>query len=416
MVMLSQLLRFHVVDEQGRRARLVDVAIGSLDPDYPVVDQFLLHSEAHGLRLAPWAAVTAFDRKCCQMRVANLEAGEPIRAGEWPAAVWLERDVLDAIIINLWRRHTTVANDLYLSGGQRGLRLRAAATGPRAILSRLTGHFYGWHSRRGLYDWRHIAFLRGDPQQAAEGGGAHRRMARLPPGEIAHLAAPLPYLHAAELVAGLPDALAADTLEEMPVERALQIFEELSGERAQTLLECLAPEVAADLLGRLDEADARRYLERLPRTQRERLIELLRYPADTVGGAMTNDLLRVPAGLTVGQARQALRQRLKEPDFPYFLYVVDDEQQQRLLGVLSLRHFAAAGENDRLSDLMNCDLLKLAPLEAPRRAAHRVLESGLAALPVVNQEGRLLGALTVDTAISLVAPRSWRAQAPRVFS
>jgi len=413
--MLSQLLRFHVTDAQGQRGRLVDVAVGDLDQDYPPIDQLLV-GEPRGLRRLPWAAVTGFDRRTRQIMVADLSAGEPVSAHDWPAAVWLGRDVLDAIIVNLWHRHVTVANDLWLAGGQRGLRLRAAATGLRAILPRLTGRFYSLHTRRTLYDWRHIEFLRGDPRRAQTGSEDHRRMARLPPGEIAHLAALLPYLHAAELVEGLPEALAADTLEEMPLDRQLQIFEELSAGRALALLARMAPEVAADLLGRLDLDRARQFLDRLPPAQAERLIELLRYPANTVGGAMTNDIVRVPATLTVGAARQALHQRLQEPDFTYFLYVVDNEQHGQLVGVLSLRRFVTAAEERVIGEIMNRDLLKLTPLEAPHPAAYRVLDSGLAALPVVNSDGRLLGALTIDAAVGLVAPRSWSAQAPRVFS
>ena len=413
--MLSQLLRFHVTDAHGGRARLVDVAIAGPDQDYPPVDRLLLRG-AHGLRLLPWTAVTAFDRKTCQLRVADVQAGQPIPAGEWPAGVWLGRDVLDGIIINLWRRHVSVANDLWLAGGPRGLRLRAAATGPRAILPRLTGRFYSLHTRRTRHDWKYIQFLRGEPPRTETAPAEHWRIARLPPGEIAHLAAPLPYLHAAELVGRLPEALAADTLEEMPLDRQVQIFEELSDARALAVLALMAPEVAADLLGQLEPDLARQFLNRLPGPQAERLIELLRYPANTVGGAMTNDIARVPAGLTVGQARQALRERLREPDFAYFIYVIDDEQHNRLQGVLSLRGLVVAEAEQVIGELMNRDLLKLAPLEAARPAAFRMLESGLAALPVVGGDGRLLGALTVDAAMRLVAPRSWRAQVPRVFS
>jgi Mg/Co/Ni transporter MgtE len=202
----------------------------------------------------------------------------------------------------------------------------------------------------------------------------------------------------------------------MPLERQMQIFEELSSAHALAVLARMAPEVAADLLGRLDLEQARQWLNRLPPAQAERLIELLRYPANSVGGAMTNDIVRVAADLTVGTARQALAQRLQEPDFTYFLYVVDDEQHGRLQGVLSLRRFATANEALIIGEIMTRDLLKLTPLQAPRPAAFRVLDSGLAALPVIGSAGRLLGALTVDAAVGLVAPRSWRAQAPRVFS
>jgi Mg/Co/Ni transporter MgtE len=309
-----------------------------------------------------------------------------------------------------------VVNDLLLAGGAAGLRLRAAATGPRALLPRLTGRSYRLLTRDSLFDWKDLEFLRGDAQRARAGADDHRRIARLPAGEIAHLAAPLPYRHAAELVEMLPPPLAADMLEEMPIERALLLFEELPDDRALELMGLLAPDVAADILGRLDLDTAREFLNRLPPARAERLVELLRYPAHTVGGAMTNDIVCLPADLTVGQARAALRERLKQPDFTYFLYVVDNVTQRRLLGVLSLRAFVTATDERVISDLMSRALLTLTPLEAPHPAAHRVLDSGLAALPVLDGTGRLLGVLTVDAAVELVAPRSWTTQAPRVFS
>ena len=71
----------------------------------------------------------------------------------------------------------------------------------------------------------------------------------------------------------------------------------------------------------------------LPRKQAERIIELLRYPEDTVGGIMTNDVVYVRGDLTVAEARDKLRVPLKDPDFVYLIYVVDDEESRRLRGV-----------------------------------------------------------------------------------
>jgi magnesium transporter len=416
MIMLSQLLRFRVVDGQGRRARLVDASLGGLDADYPRVDKLLIRAGRRTKCWLPWTAITEFDRQGQRLQVEDLRAAKEVRDGQRPEGVWLKRDVRDAIIINLRHRHVTVVNDVLLSDKTGQPQVRAVATGPWALVPRLTGHFHNSLSRSSLNDWQHIQYLRGQPQAA---DGAHRaplRLAHLPAGEIAHLAGPLPYLHAAELVGSLAPALAADVLEEMPLERIVQIFEELPDEQAQSVLSQLAPDVAANLLGRLDPDEAHALLERLPATGSERLIELLRYPADTVGGAMTNDIIWLPAGLSAGQARAALRERLKEPDFTYFLYVVDDNERRHLLGALSLRRFVTADDRCRVDELMQPQLLKLAPLELARPAARRLLDSGLAALPVVSSEGRLLGALTVDAAVELVAPRNWSSQAPRVFS
>jgi magnesium transporter len=111
-----------------------------------------------------------------------------------------------------------------------------------------------------------------------------------------------------------------------------------------------------------------------------------------------------------------LRERVRTPDFIYFVYVVDDDQHRKLQGVLSLRDLLVADESDRVEALMNRHLVALAPLDSPREAAYRLLRSQLAALPVVGGEGELLGAVTVDVAVAQVAPANWRSQAPRIFS
>ncbi len=255
-----------------------------------------------------------------------------------------------------------------------------------------------------------------DPEAVGNGEGYHLRVARLPPGEIARLTDMLPYLHAAELITLLPDAKAVDTLEVLSPERQLQVFEELEEEQALALLTLMAPDIAADLVGRLPTKLMRRYLNKLPETQSERLIELLRYPEDTVGGIMTNDLVYAPANLTVVRAREKLREPLKTPDFVYVIYIVDNKKSRRLRGVISLRNLITAEDDQKLEEIMDPYLTTLNPLSPANEGAYKVIDSHMAALPVVNEEGQLLGLVTVDAAIAQVAPPAWRTQAPRIFS
>jgi magnesium transporter len=294
--------------------------------------------------------------------------------------------------------------------------LRAADTSVRAILRRLSRGRLGVVQEDSLSDWKYIEFLRGDPQAVRAGAGYHRRITRLPAGDIAHLTDSLPYLHAAELLTLLPDPIAADTLEALTPERQLQIFEELEEAQGRRLLELMAPDLAADLLSYLSPLTARRYLNLLSARQGERIIELLRYPEDTVGGIMTNDMLSVPVRSTIQEARELLHDQVQGPDFVYFVYIVEDQKTQRLRGVLTLRDLVVAEGERRVEEIMNLYLILLHPLDSARAAAYRVLTSHLAALPVVGEEGRLLGVVTVDAAVAQVAPPSWRGQAPRVFS
>jgi Mg/Co/Ni transporter MgtE len=248
------------------------------------------------------------------------------------------------------------------------------------------------------------------------GAPYHRRIVHLPPGEIAHLTAHIPYLHAAELLTLLPKQLAADTMEVMSPERQLQVFEELEESFALEVLQHMAPDLATDIIVHLDIKVAQHYLNRLPKLYGQRIVDLLKYPADTVGGIMTNDVVTLSPQLKVEKARSLLRETLKKPDFVYFVYVVEDEPPHKLRGVVSLRQFLTAKDDQTVEELMNPYLLTISPFDSPKEAGYRLLSSQLAALPVVGTEGQLLGTVTIDAAVSQVAPRSWRAQAPKVFS
>jgi magnesium transporter len=416
MIKLSTILRYTLLDASGNRARLVDLAIHPLDVDYPPVSQLIFRDAERKLRILPWSDDVRLNAAGKAIQVTDLGKGALISTPPDVKSAWLGRDVLDTIIVDLQNRRVTRADELYLEATSGRLELCAADVGVMAILGRLGLGRHEASSTTAPLDWKYLEFLRGDPDAVEAGAAYQGRIARLPPGQIAHLTESLPYLHAAELIMLLPDGLAADTLELMSPERQLQVFDELKEAHAVKLLALMAPDVAAHLLGRLNLDDTRRFINKLPRDQAERVLDLLRYPENTVGGLMTNDVIVVPANLTVAEAREKVREPLKRPDFVYFIYVVEDLRSRKLLGVFSLRDFVVADDEAVVTDIMNPYLLTLSALDTPHAAAHQLLSSQLAAMPVVGMEGQLLGALTVDVAVQLIAPRNWSTQAPRVFS
>lgn len=413
-ILVSELERFVLRDSQGRSAKASDLLVNLTDGDHPPV-RFVLFKDEKGIELAlPAEAIKRIDCDRRWFEVDDLTAATPVSSELRQAR--LRRDVLDSLVLDLKARRAMRANDLWLEENDGELSLAAADGSGQAILRRLTRGWIDRRSQRSLPDWKYVEFLSGDPKRVKDSSGEHMRIARLPAGEIAHLSEAMPYLHAAELLEMLPDHLAADVLEMMTSERELQVFEELDEERAVRMLALMAPDAAVDLIGHLNIDDSKRYLEALSEPQRGRLIELLRYPEDTVGGVMTNDVIFAPAGLTRKEARESLRERLKEADFTYFLYVVDDEENRRLQGVISLRQLVIAEDEQRLEEFMNPYVTTLDPLEPARIAADRVLSSHLAALPVVGDQGRLIGIMTIDAAVAEAAPQSWTARAPKIFS
>ncbi len=428
MVMLSILRRFALFDGRGQRARIIDFVLGPLDDDHPPVTGLRFRHPADGREWAlAWDRLERIDWPARRFHVGSFDDAGPVPpeadSAQIPekgvAEVLLRRDILDALVLDLQNRRATRANDLELQLADNGHRLRLVGVdfSVVAVLRRLSRGRVGRRLIRSkIHDWKYIEFLRGDPEAVRAGAGYQRRITRLPAGEIARLVDALPYLHAAELLALLPDPLAADTLESMSTQRQLQVFEELSHDQGCALVSLMAPDLAADLIGRLHTETARTLLDSLDPGHAARIVELLRYPEDTVGSIMTNDILSVPASLSVGEACEALRERLGGPDFISFIYAVDDETHRRLRGVVTLRKLITADHSARIEDVMNPYLVTIHALDDARAAAYRVLNSHLVALPVVGREGKLIGAVTIDGAVSMVAPARWNAQVPRVFS
>jgi magnesium transporter len=415
MLIVSMLRRFELIDAKGGRARLTDLAIDLLQEDYPPVTHLVFNEMKKGIQALSWDTVVEFNLQRRRLVVVDIKGAQPAET-ILKQETLLCRDILDALVLDLDNRRVTRANDLYLKVDGRRLLLQAADVSAHAVLRRLTRGVFGRKPGKILYDWKHVEFLRGNPQEVRSGAGYRLRITRMPPGEIARLSEAVSYLHATELVKLLPDPLATDTLELMSPERQLQVFEEFDEGEAVKLLGQMAPDIAADLVRRLHIKEARRLLELIPTGKSKRIIDLLRYPEHTVGGVMTNDLVEASAEWTVAEARDRLRERIKEHDSVYFIYVLDHEESGRLSGILTMRDLIVADEDRPLSKVMNSFFATLDPLESATEGAYRVIESHLAALPVVAQDGRLLGAVTSDIAILQVAPPNLRGQLRRVFS
>jgi CBS domain-containing protein len=414
--MLSKLWYFRLLDDGGGRHALVDIAVALLRSDYPAVTHFLYRNSEGQEMMLPWHAVKGIDWRFGQINVSSFDSAQSVTEESLQRVVLLRRDVLDALLLDLHNRRATRANDLWLEQEKGKLLLKAADTSSLAILRRLSHGLFGSGPSRASYDWKYIEFLRGDPHAVRDGAGYHMRIKRLPPGEIAGLCNSLPYLHAAELLTLLPDAVAAETLAAMMPDRQVQVFGEVEDKQAVRLLARMRANDAANLLRRLTVELTKSFLDRLPKARSEKLVELLRYPEATIGGIMTNDLVVLALDQTIREARLRLRERLKQTDFTHFLYVVESEANLLLRGTTSLQDLIVTDDERRLDEIMNSYVTTLDPLEPADVGAYRVLNSHLAAMPVIGREKRLLGIVTVDAAVMRVAPQSWTVQAPKIFS
>ena len=413
MVMLTQILRYDVSDRAGRSARVADLCIDLLEEDYPTVTHILFD---HGGKLCQeeLSNVAEFDWANKRILMEDLDHCE--EQNEEDKHVLLVRDIMDALVLDLLGRRTTRVCDLRLLEEDGVLRLVGADAGLGAMIRRVTGGRIGRVEKESLFDWKYVEFLRGDPSAVDSGAGYRLRINRLPAGEIARLADYVPYLHAAELLNLLPDDKAADVLQSMPIERQLQVIEELPEDEAVGLLERMSPDLATDLIGRLHLDTMRKYLAKLPSERREKIVQLLRYPENSVGGVMTNDIVIVPADLTVGEAQSHIHEQIRHINFISLVFIVDRESEDKLRGVISLREVLSADPEESLEREMDPYVATLTPFESAREAAHRIVSGQLEAMPVVGAGGKLIGAMTISSAISQLVPASSGLRGVRVLS
>ena len=413
MVMLTQILRYDISDKAGRSARVADLCIDVLEDDYPTVTH-ILFDHSGKLCQEELGNVTEFDWANKRIVMESLDRCD--EQDEEDKHVLLVRDIMDALVLDLLGRRTTRVCDLRLLEEDGVLRLVGADAGLGAMIRRVTGGRIGRVAKESIFDWKYVEFLRGDPSAVDNGAGYRLRINRLPAGEIARLADYVPYLHAAELLNLLPDDKAADVLQSMPIERQLQVIDELSEDEAVGLLERMSPDLATDLIGRLQLETMREYLAKLSSDRREKIVQLLRYPENSVGGVMTNDLVVVPADLTTGEAQSRVHEQIKHVEFISLVFVVDSEPDGKLRGVISLRELLAAGPEELIEREMDPYVATLTPFESAGEAAHRIVGGQLEAMPVVGPGGKLIGAMTISSAISLLVPASSGLRGVRVFS
>jgi magnesium transporter len=187
----------------------------------------------------------------------------------------------------------------------------------------------------------------------------------------------------------------------------VQVIEEFDESEAVDLITRMSPDRATDLIGNLGVETMKKYLGMMPKKQRERIIELLRYPENSVGGVMINNIVFFGGGTTAKTARESLRSHSKEVDFISVIFVTESSTSNALIGALTLRELIDASDDARLKDVMDPFVATLSPFDPALDAAHKLIGSQVAAMPVTNEESILIGAMTIEAAIGqAVAPGS----------
>lgn len=214
-----------------------------------------------------------------------------------------------------------------------------------------------------------------------------------------------------EVAVALDNDRLADVLEELPEDDQVAILEGLELDRAADVLEAMQPDDAADLLGELPDEKAAELLELMEPEEAKDVRRLLAYEDNTAGGLMTTEPVILGPETPIAAALAHVRRQDLTPALASMVFVARPPLETptgRFIGVVHLQRLLREPPHDSIGGIVDTDIEPV-PVGAPLMRVSRELATyNLLALPVVDSERRLLGAVSVDDVLDHLLPEDWR--------
>ena len=198
----------------------------------------------------------------------------------------------------------------------------------------------------------------------------------------------------------LPIDMSASILEECNVDFFKTILSKIDIDHRKNILELMSLDDMADILSQLEEKEREDVMELLSQEDADDVKELLIYEEESAGGIMTTGYIEVNKDMTAKDAINHMRENALEAETIYYIYVVDNEE--KLVGVISLRELITARDSSIVEDLMSENIISVYVDEDREEAVKLVSKYNLVAIPVIDRQKKLKGIITVDDIIDVM--------------
>jgi magnesium transporter len=409
---ISEILKKPVFDNTGKKIGRFKDAIVSSEVSYPIIKAMIVDTIDKKTINIPYNYLNTIGKEIelnttisdiNQYKIKNLD-------------IRLFEDVLDRQVVDIEDKKVRRVNDIKITYSNGYYHIIGVDIGFYGILKRLglegIAKPFGVRSNENIIAWDDIDTL-GPDYSKLKLKVPKGKIKKLHPADIAEIVDQLGLNESLNILNSLDDEAAADTLEEVSPERQVYLLEGMDSQRAAEILDEMDPDDAADVLGDLPEDKAEELLDLMEPEESEDLRKLLEYPENTAGGIMTTEYACVDQDLTIGDVMESLREIAKDVETIYYVYIVSKNGD--LVGVTSLRDILLADPDKKITDVMHTHIIKVDILEDQEDIAQKIAKYNLLALPVVEDENKLRGIITVDDAIDIVLPVAWKKRVPRMF-
>jgi magnesium transporter len=327
--------------------------------------------------------------------------------------ILMKRDILDKQIVDVNGAKVVRVNDINLRSHGGRLNVFAVDVGFSGLARRL-----GYESLCGRIavllkrelpsqeiSWEYVQPLETNASSLAL-TVARDQMADMHPADIANIISQIPSKNIPTVLTSLDTETAGEAIHELEPELRSRVITQLDTEQATEILEEMAPDEAADVLGDLPEEKAQEFLGLMDDEDAEELQELMEHEDDSAGGLMNNEFLFIPPELTVEDALREIRLLAPEIETVYYIYIIDVDEKP--LGVISLRDILINPHKTPVSDIMTTNLKTVKIDAGPEEILEIIAKYNLIAVPVLDEEGKMSGIVTVDDILEIFLPTALR--------
>jgi CBS domain-containing protein len=404
-VHLSALVGSPLLDRSGDRiGRVSDLIVRAADGDHPLISGLV--GTVGGRELfVPIDAIFEMRPGRVQLQGETLNLGRfERRSGE----LLLRRDLSGRHLINVVGARLMRANEIELASVDGLWRVVGVDPSSRGAIRRVLPRVLARRVGTGkIVDWESVQpFVSHVP--TARMRIPYRKLARLRPAQIADLVEAASHEEGEEIIeaVGMNRELEADVFEELDPDHQREFLHSRSDVEAGRLLATMEPDDAADLIVDLDQERRLPVLEAIPEPKRAKIRALLSYNPETAGGLMSPNFLALSRDTTVAEALEEIRRSQVAPEALSVVYLYDDDG--RLCGTASIVRLLKSSATARLRDIAEPDPITLRADADLHEIGRKMSDYDLAATPVIDADGRMIGVITVDDVLELLLPVGWR--------
>ncbi len=235
-------------------------------------------------------------------------------------------------------------------------------------------------------------------------GEVKAMVAELPPPDIAELYAEISKEYETLFFRLLPKELAAETFVEMDTDEQKRLIESFTDIQLADILSELYIDDTVDIIEEMPATIVKRILKNTTKEDREAINTILKYPKDSAGTVMTTEYVRFTEAMTVGEALTHVRRVAIDKETIYTCYVTD--KNRHLVGIVTARQLLISEPETLISDIMDDAVISVKTNDDKEEVALLLDRYDFLAMPVVDNENRLVGIITVDDAMEVIMEES----------